>query len=186
MLGEGSFSAVFGKPGLNYVIKVPFKRDRPWVNYAEYCRTHKSNPHIMKVSYIKTETSNHFFIAAIERLNKFPKVGGYDMSELLGDYTEDLVYTNNTVKLEIEEFIERVEEVEPANGKKIRAWCEKILFPQLPALSKTIREINSIGGLDLHSNNIMMRGNKIVIIDPWFNWGEQNSRASNCYSNDSW
>lgn len=89
-LGKGSFSAVYGKAGLNYVLKVPFVRDRPWMNYANYCKKNKSNPHVMKVSFIKEESSNHFFIAAIERLQPFPKIGAEDMAEVVSEFLKNL------------------------------------------------------------------------------------------------
>jgi hypothetical protein len=171
-LGAGSFAAVFGKTGLNYVIKVPFYRDRPWMRYAQYCVEHRGNPHVMKVSFLKEETSNHFFIAAIERLKKFPVINGWDMSKVVANYTDNMKFYSN------EEMIETVTNYANAQSdKKMANWLLKVLVPQLPKLTETVKDLGALGNLDLHEFNIMMRGNKVVIIDPWFDWSEKKPRS---------
>lgn len=185
-LGNGSFAAVFGKPGLSYVIKVPFYRDRPWMKYAEYCMTHRNNPHVMKVSFLKEETSTHFFIAAIERLKNFPNYGGMSMADYAVDYIEQL--SNGHKPKEIMQRIEkRAKEMLGHTGtmnKQESNWLLKVLMPQIPALAKVVMDLKNIDHLDLHQGNIMMRGKTIVIIDPWFSWGEKKPRSysSSLYS----
>ena len=186
-LGNGSFSAVYGKAGLTYVLKVPFVRDGPWMNYANYCKKNKSNPHVMKISFIKEESSNHFFIAAIERLQPFPRIGGRSMAEYAAEVLQQLADRPlATVKKKLEIRIKNLHSPTwgnqmPAGPKKQADWLQTILLPQLDKLAKVVEYLGKNGQLDLHDGNIMMRGNTVVIIDPWFDWGEAR-KTSNVYS----
>lgn len=158
LLGKGQLSSVYENK--NFIIKVFTNTDydnsveKSWY---KYCRENfRKNPHLPKVG--KLIDINDFYIIFIEKLEKvnindFGSLSENDLKELSDELREnndvyDLYnFWTNLIGFEI----------------KFRN------FLQIIEIVKLIKDISKISTkFDIHSDNFMMRGDTLVLIDPFY------------------
>ena len=171
-MGTGSFAVTLSKPELPYIIKIPYKRDNSWYAFASYCTTHRNNPHLPKIQFLQKLTGSKFFVAAVEKLEMLhTKIRDtYALTSMLA-HMEGGVQNPRSLK---QIFDNCIEQALPPD----RPWYETTLFPQLDGLSKTVQELSKSGrDMDLHDENVMLRGDTLVIQDPWYSWEDDYSNS---------
>jgi len=179
-LGTGSFALVMGKPGLPYVIKIPFKKDDAWYRFAEFCIENQNDKHIAKIKFLQKLTESGFFVSAIETLEKLEDRIPHRLAWILvdvikrispgGRYADNPSDSNNDLNNYIHEYLSR----DFSTKDREYIWFMKILKPQLSALANTISRLATHdSNLDLHDGNMMFRGDTLVIVDPWYDWSDK-------------
>ena len=138
-LGSGIYGVVYARPQDNYVLKL-FKSEHGYNSYIKFMKKHSDSPYVPKIKGRIIKLPNYFYLIKLERLNRVP----YKIWKEIHSYMNEYASTE-----EIEEF-----------DKKY------------PGLGKLIKQLKSYGkkhkvDLDLHDENIMMRGTTPVITDPF-------------------
>lgn len=146
-LGSGSYADVYGKPGVDYVLKVFDANDYAYREYIDVIRQH-DNPHFPRVKGKLVEINDHFAAVRLEILSpmKPTKFAMLDVSHIIQ------LWLHGEEKME--EFEKRAAEA---------------MFDALPRMKEALTIIRDNLGrnfFDVHDRNLMMRGNVIVIIDP--------------------
>lgn len=139
VLGSGISGLAFEKSGYPWVFKI-FNDDNGYLFYYNYSRQHQNNPHVPKVKGAPIKITPDTFLVRIEKLQ--------EMSQAM--YRSDLVDTITS--------IEWGDDLTPDKVKKLKK------YPQILQILNDI--INSGHSLDLNLNNLMARGNTLVITDP--------------------
>lgn len=133
-----------------------------FVTWAKYCKANSNNPYFPKYSGWKEF--------------EFPQGSGQTYLQIkmeklspINDKTVEAILDN------LKWCVERGQTFDELKVILSKKYGNKIL--QSPLLANTelwniVTKINSIGvkhgwGLDLHAENYMMRGNQVVIVDPW-------------------
>lgn len=172
-LGSGVFSAVYGKPDHNRVVKISKRGDECWLKFANWLMAQTKNPYLPHVPWLKqykgtrngkTET---FFVTIIEKLDPFTTDVIKNIKDpvviaallLKGDFwaNEKKVLQKRLVELGYETPKEQKELLMDNNNHKF---------------INSLRMVSKRGGKscfgDLHSGNIMFRpsNNSVVITDP--------------------
>ena len=143
LLGSGSFGAVFEKPGYPWVFKI-FHQDDAYMTFLKYAITHQSNPNLPKINGKILKINDSTYAIRMEKLTSF--VSGKQQSE-------DTLILNDV----LERYRFRAE------NKKDESW----LNTTYPGIANALRDLMKTDWhLDLHDENIMMRGNVPVLIDP--------------------
>lgn len=159
---DGSIYKVFGTQKGQRGFSDDHRMFSTWVKYTE---THNSNPYMPKFS----------------DWGSFEYPPGSDQQYLQIKMEKLTPITNNTLKNVLEQFDIFVEKdltykyllqlAKQKLGTEInQPYIQSIIGNTL--LWDTVSDLNSIGTkngwrLDLHSRNYMLRGNQVVIVDPW-------------------
>jgi len=165
ILGSGSYAEVYGRKDLPYVLKIPFNRDNPWFKFAEFAIKNKGNKHLPKIKFLEKYVDSGFFVAAVEKLTPIQNLDSMGLDHYVIIEIIDLILRNNTYKLfsNYMNYISKNYQYRSEESKK----TIKFFQPQLSSLYKITITLQNHSSLDLHDGNIMMRGNTIVITDPW-------------------
>lgn len=149
-LGSGLFATVYHKPGQDTVLKL----FRPDMGYIQFVNTTLQHPniHFPKFRGKLMKVTPHYYAIRMELLE--PLTSQIEMrrprvENVIQEYIKALAY--NTDYEYLEEALEQLELEQPG----IKQACE--------ILANNLDENN----IDLHYNNIMLRGNTIVITDPF-------------------
>lgn len=165
LLGHGSYSLVYATPGSNIVVKISKKEDVCWLNFVDYVKKKKGNPHLPKISRVTKYVDNlgdTNFIAFMEKLEPIHSGANIDPD----DY-EGLTFLGNwfmAASRTIEPFV-----ASRRTESKIFAYKyarkNPLFFRTLQELKRMVR---GKCYLDTHFENFMIRPstNEIVIIDP--------------------
>jgi len=161
----GAFSAVYGNPKKNYVIKINLNPDSAFADYASVIKKYR-NKHFPKISDMKSMKfpdrgyMNTYYVYLIEKLHPISmdnKIFAKLISQIM-----DMPTTNiNEIYKIFEEDWSRIK-----NTKEVIAY-----FRKNPSLVRAARIAGrNIGGHcnDMHSGNIMQRQDgTVVITDPY-------------------
>ena len=133
-----------------------------FATWAKYCKANSNNPYIPKYSGWKEF--------------EFPQGSGQTYLQIKMEKLSPI--NNQTVEAILDNLkwcVERGQTFDELKSILTKKYGNKIL--QSPLLVNTslwdiVTKINGIGvkhgwGLDLHAENYMMRGNQVVIVDPW-------------------
>ena len=162
-LGTGTFANVYEKPGYPWVFKL-FKDDDPYIWYYKYCRANQNNPHVPRIKGNLIKISDDTFCVRMEKLTPYPETPEY---KKLYDHIRYALYQL------LDDAYSGV--IDPLgwqpNEKEIIRRQEALHFLKhtYPQLYKVLVDLANHGtdwDLDLHDNNLMLRGNTIVITDP--------------------
>ena len=186
MLGKGQDARVFSKID-DTVIKILMPMsgnlldaERTFLPFLAYCLEHKSDPHLLKFKNIQgqpftkfTIGNESFYQIAIEKLSPIKKntideafvwlaadsIDKMDWIAFKKCVTDRKEWEYYPGKLKIDDIIKRMENVDTYK-----------------ALYGTMKDVHEYGkkndlGPDMHTENLMMRANVVVITDPWI-WME--------------
>ena len=156
-LGTGSYGSAYEHPSYPWVFKI-FKNDKSYFAFLQYARKNQNNPNLPKISgsYIRIRkdpkhiSSNDAYVVRLEKLremtadewNKIEKI-----IEIFQDMVADASYGGDATDEEI----------------KLRNQYQGI-YDIISAMWNA--DIFKNSHFDIHSGNVMMRGNVPVIIDP--------------------
>lgn len=143
-VGEGSFAAVYEKAGYPWVFKV-FNGDPAYMHFLKYAMKHQDNPHLPKIRGVM-KVDNNTYVVRMENLTNV-KLGQEPVTTLLKKLNNMDTYGD---------ISERDVEWIKSNFPKIHEF-----FMDFPLAGYEY---------DIHSGNIMLRGNTVVIVDPLYDW----------------
>lgn len=147
LAGEPGLSgAVFHKEGYPYVLKI-FGFDEGYLDWYKYCKANQDNPYLPKIK------------GGLVKLEK----------KIFGVRLEPLVFKSDDIQRacykELRAIIGNTVSGQPSSIKD----GEYEYFDNDPALFKVIKAIRKLRAgntLDIHEDNIMWRGDQVVITDP--------------------
>lgn len=143
-LGQGSFGAVYEKPGYPWVFKV-FNRDPAYLYFLKYAMAHQSNPHLPKIRGL-IKIDDNTYVVRMEKLTQIP-MGSEPANSLLKQ-------------------IHMMDSYGDLSDKQVE-WIKNTL----PGVHQFFMSFPLSGyEYDIHYENLMMRGNTIVITDPLYDW----------------
>ena len=149
LLGEGSYSSVFQSPTENFVVKVNKGYiDQGFLKFVDFCHKNKGNLHLPKIGEIKK--FDKFYIVFIEKLES--NNGEHD---------------NDDIALDIEKLVLMSDSYEKVM-KDIKSFYSEDIVKQIIECADILKDFlkNKKLFVDLHGENIMWRGNILVITDP--------------------
>jgi len=156
ILGSGLYGVVFEKPGTDFVYKLFDVDDYGYKAYLDFTRQNQNNIHIPKIGKpLKLKIGKiNAYIVKLERLEELnlsnPK--HEQQYKLIISIISSLekIKTNNPMRTGAMNFLKKVDKTDPD-------------------LVNIIADINDISTseMDMHPGNVMMRGNTIVITDPY-------------------
>lgn len=164
-VGAASFSTVFSHPTLNYVIKV-FRADDAYKYFVNFCHTHKGNIHLPKFRGKIIRIDNKTYAVRMERLKS--SYSNQNCATVLS-YAIDYSIQNHQSPISIEEYYNNIiKKLIDQGGRDglIKAIQDNI------GLASILFEIrkqlpNTEFRFDLHNNNVMLRGDDIIVVtDP--------------------
>lgn len=189
LLGSGVDATVWAKKS-GPVIKIIMPDDGKgagvsgdtFMRFYEFCKAHPDLENLPRFSDNEVEVfqadGKDYIMVTMERLKPIPN-GSLEeaLVWLFSDYATKNDYTWEKVynELNSEELWNSLKDIFNPNRMRMNLWYLsdqnwlelEILYKLMVLLYKRGR-INKIGW-DLHTENAMMRGNTIVITDPWFN-----------------
>ena len=157
---DGSILKIFGTQEGQQGLTGDHRMFQAWANY---CKTHAGNPFIPHYSGWKEF--------------EFPQGSGQtylqikmeSLKEIHDEKIKDLLDQIDWAVMKGRTYAAFQSIVSQKMGMKFATTNPLV---KDPALFNTVVELNKLGnkhgwGLDLHGDNYMMRGNQVVIVDPW-------------------
>lgn len=150
LLGTGHYALVYGNPKYNYVLKVFSAENSDWIKYFNYIRQNQDNPFVPRIKGGLVKLSDTAYAMRMEKLT--PLTGYHD--PIVRRYIDPETYTRHS-------------DVDDIFTDENRPFLLEN-YPQLLKLWEDIWEVaaQSKGNYDIHEENIMKRGNTLVITDP--------------------
>lgn len=156
-IGTGAFAAVYARPGDDVVIKVGREGEAdPWVHYAHAVRSSKRNPWLPEVNKValfhcstvtQCDHSARYYVAEIERLKPINTGRNRDHRDILSGLESVWDIVNDVSERALAAF-----------------GLNRDLTAAFSLISKVQRQTRS--SRDIHSGNVMLRGEQFVITDP--------------------
>lgn len=145
-LGNGAFGIAFKSPHLDYVIKI-FKNDAAYLAFVEYCLT-RSSPHLPKFRGKPLSIDGEHFLVRMEMLTPYNQ--------------------GNKLLLDISRMCEFFEN--GGSPSTIKSPIDKNIYRKHKSLFDVCYDLfkNTQYTYDIHEGNLMMRGDTIVIVDPYY------------------
>lgn len=146
-LGNGSFGAVYQKPGNPYVLKVFTPADKAYLDFLALARAHADNPHFPRFFGKIVPVTPAYSAIRMERLEPYT-----DDPLLIADYFDlrDWSPDNNYGAMRRGEAIEYME-----SHPQLREACDLIMDHLTPKYR-----------IDIKPDNLMLRGKTVVLTDP--------------------
>lgn len=146
---SGMYANVYARPDDKYVLKVFVKYDLAYLEFLRLAQQHQDNPHFPKIKGKISEVIRNHYAIRMERLTTY-----HGDPDLIAFYIK-----NRDVKFD-----------DPHGYSAMRMGDAEELFDEYPRLKEACDLIkdNLLGkyDLDLHSDNLMVRGSTIVFTDP--------------------
>lgn len=146
-VGRGSYAGVYQKDGYPWLFKV-FAHDPGYLWYVNWAAKHQDNPNVPRIKGLPMRIAPDTYVIRLEKLDKLVRRHG----NLTHGY-EQLAYLLNG--------IESMDDL----SKEDLQWISK----EYPGVYDILRVIQRAGNrfvVDIHGENIMMRGQTPVIADP--------------------
>jgi len=144
-VGQGFYGIVFEKPGYPYIFKV-FKEDPGYLSYVRFCKSHQDNVHIPKIKGNIIKINDDTYAIRTEKLRPIEGRVGNAITSMSNYMRKIYRYErlSDFAKQDLEEL--------------------SVEYPGIYELFKYFLENGY--NLDMHSENLMMRGSDIVLTDP--------------------
>lgn len=170
-IGGGSFGEVFTSSKWKYVVKI-FEEDNAYLNFVNYVIKNPSTcfpkfkKQIIKIHQFHTRPSNapkFLYAVRIERLRDVSNLPD-ELKGLLEYMSEDLIDVTRAGMLDFEfELLSGILTTQQIFDKYARFELEDVI----KELVKYFDHCTELAP-DLHTGNFMLRGNKLICIDPVF------------------
>lgn len=166
-LDSGAFARVYGREGLDHVIKIFTGRDHAYLNFAsELIHEPTNNPRFPKVEVVGSMTY-HIHSAKYKELEKNNFLGVRHFSEIdrIVVRIEALTCVANSKRTG--EFVGRVNRV----LKDLENGDTRSLMRLRPVNREAVQRLRDLQTrhkhwIDLHCGNVMKRGHRFVFTDP--------------------
>jgi hypothetical protein len=180
LMGGGVEAAVAMHPNREYVLKL-FPKDSNYRNFVEYAKQHRENPHLPRFSrYIKPVPGTDWSYVRMEELKEIGAGVFVAGKKMVNDHLAEALYiryTELSLHVNMNSFLSMLD-------KRIKKWIKriesgKISYEELcdalqitPADAYWKQAVHDIAvtkmgqRIDLHPENIMLRGSTLVITDP--------------------
>lgn len=165
MLGSGLYGVVFEKPNTNFVYKLFDAHDDGYLKFLKFVLKNQNNKHVPKVmgQPIRLDFDNrgsgkgvniNAYIVKLERLEETNLSNPHHAEQY-------------KLVMGIISSLEKIRLNDPMRSGAMN-YLNKI-ETQYPDLVNILEDINDLSPseMDMHSGNVMMRGNDIVITDPY-------------------
>lgn len=182
LLGEGIEATVAEHPKRIYVLKI-WPKGSNYEHFVEFVQENQSNPHVPRFSrYARAVPGTKYMYVRMEKLSHIPH------TKLIKSYPAELIWIyaigvkNNITSLsgnpwyfvsdQMDRFGIKVDANTDLETDLKEVW-EKFGFPSpswIEICENLIRaaQQHGISRFDLHGENVMTRGQTLVITDPWF------------------
>lgn len=151
-LGEGYFSEVWGRGDSTVAIKFNTWRDKCYRRFNQFCREHKGDPHLPKMSpihHLYTAHGHDIYVVFLEKLNSV-LLPEKEAAFILSQFNKFHPVHDQLTTAEIADFAEKHQSL-LETLELLRNWND-----------------NTKCWEDLNKENIMQRKDgTIVITDPW-------------------
>lgn len=158
-LGSGQFAGVYGHPTYPYVIRIFAKGDEGYIKWLKFCLAHQGNRFIPKFKGKPVQAAPSLYVVRMERLKPIPSSQEDDIRTL------SWVISHYSLMMDPDQYAQYTEET--------RLAIER-LFPDF----RTDADLKEIGLFmspennrdvveDIHDENVMLRGEQMVITDPF-------------------
>ena len=146
-IGQGSFSEIYLKPGYPWMFKL-WSHDPAYLWWITWAAKHQDNPNVPRVKGLPVKIAPETYVVRLEKLRGLvPREGnlskGYDR----------LAY-----------LVDRIESVDDLSKEDLQ-WIRSE-YPGVYDILRVIQRAGSDFVVDLHGDNIMLRGQTPVITDP--------------------
>ena len=142
-LGQGHYGAVFEKSGYPWVFKI-FKEDAAYLKYVKYCKENAGNKHLPKIKGSTIKINDDTYAIRTEKLTRIDPEVAQEIRTLA-------IYMGNPDMVEF-------------NGLEEKFRDLIIKYAGIYEIFLELRKRRN--HLDIHADNVMMRGNDIVLTDP--------------------
>lgn len=151
-LGKGSFAAVYGKPELNYALKVFNAKDQAYLDYIEFVAANPGNPHLPKFHKKIVKVTDNILAIRMELLEPLKPKHILLIHDL--DYFLFLYEANNIPRFAVE------------YTDKVNLFKEAGLGKLIETLEKIHDRFHAKYKIDVNIHSFMVRNDTIVIVDP--------------------
>lgn len=153
-LGRGNYASVYGNDNYPYVIKV-YQRDSAFNRWLDFCLKNQDNPYVPKIKSkpkpIRTDSDRENLpVVYFLKLEKLEPLKGRSESYSL-------------LRIDFDIY-RRSPEMYRRKAEQGDSDYDKNLPDIFDYFEKNLRL------LDIHRGNVMLRGNQLVIVDPFYNW----------------
>lgn len=181
LLGSGAEAAVAEHPQKSYVLKV-FDSESRYIDFVHFALDHQSNPHVPKFNgHVKQIPGTKFSYVRMEKLSNTNDANLLsthiaDMYALVVISEKNSIQIHSDLPHQVQTYLEAhydIDEERMYDRRKFESNFLKIgkkADPQWIAICNDLMNYcNNINfpHLDLHGKNFMMRGNTVVILDPF-------------------
>jgi hypothetical protein len=142
LLDSGSMADVWIHPKLSYCLKIFDSEDQGYIEFLGIAMAHQYNPHFPKIHKGLVRLSPNWYAVRMEKLDRC---------------------VSASVASRIDNWFDFLKRGAPV---KIRHGEEQ-LFEAIEIMVECIKELKSGVLDDIHSGNIMYRGDTLVFIDPF-------------------
>lgn len=174
MIGEGDLSWVFQSPTENFVVKV--NKGKVEKEYSQFinCARSINNPHLPKFGKIRMiEHENYkFYVLFIEKLKIGSEEPGFNINYACKFISESWMWIKgkanefNSIE-QAEDLLENMKKIDLKydNGMAFKSKFADQYLELIKTLFKMSDYIDT-DYLDIHSGNVGLRGDTLVILDP--------------------
>jgi hypothetical protein len=140
-IGQGSYSEIYLKPGYPWMFKL-WSHDPAYLWWITWAAQHQDNPNVPRVKGLPVKIAPDTYVVRLEKLRGRSRYDHKQLTDML-------------------DGIETVDDI----SKEDLQWIRR----EYPGIYDALRVIQRAGSdfvVDLHSDNIMMRGQIPVLADP--------------------
>lgn len=162
---EGMYSEVWINPDTNIVVKVSVEGDDCFAKFCDLVQANRGNPHLPRIAHyqtVKTSDGKKYFLAYIEKLSVIKHASVYRYAAAWCEDAIDMLNEDITID-ELHKRLDARNLPESENDKIHDVITHKLLDTLELMASKMPKSCNN----DLHWGNVMLRGDTMVITDPW-------------------
>lgn len=154
-IGKGAYGLVYEHPQFSYIFKI-FYDDPDYFTYFNWAKQHQNNPHVPKIKGKYIKINNKTYAVRMEKLKQLPSLGA---DKIIEKYIDPELQSKT--KLNISNY---------SNVDKLSLYTNlsflKQNYPELYEVIEYVKSNFPLISQDLHSGNIMLRDDVIVITDP--------------------
>lgn len=164
-IGQGTRSDIYASQNENFVVKVNFDNlDEIYLKFVDFCHKNK-NIHLPKIGNVKEfENSYIVFVEKLEKINL--EYLGFSAEMNLYDFFNTCINHLFFQKINDDDLINLIKKQYIIGTKQeISNNLLKQFFSIIKIMTKFKEDMKVKNNLDLHSGNIMLRGNTLVVID---------------------
>jgi len=146
-IGHGSFSSVYLKDGYPWMFKL-WSHDPAYLWWITWAAKHQDNPNVPRVKGLPVKIAKDTYVVRLEKLRGLIRREGN-----LSKGYDKLAY-----------LVDRIESVDDLSKEDLQ-WIRSE-YPGVYDILRVIQRAGSDFVVDLHGDNIMLRGQVPVITDP--------------------